>query len=130
MQAPAAQGLLTPKQDSQVVSRADYEYMLNQSSYWKQKVEGFRNDVQALKSARNEAWQETSQLQKSLKEKQDRIVELERVINNFNLHQPGDLAFSPQGDALDISNLSISQTPRADPKMNRHSLGVLSSLKG
>ena len=62
VQAPAAQGLLTPKQDSQVVSRADYEYMLNQSNYWKQKVEGFRNDVQALKSARNEAWQETSQL--------------------------------------------------------------------
>ena len=52
------------------------------------------------------------------------------MINNFNLHQPGDLAFSPQGDALDISNLSISQTPRADPKMNRHSLGVLSSIKG
>ena len=73
-----------PKEN--LINKADYEYMLNQSNYWKLKAEGFRNDVQALKSARNEAWQETSQLQNFLKEKQDRIAELERVINNFNLH--------------------------------------------
>ena len=51
------------------------------------------------------------------------------MISNFNLHQPSNLTFSPQGDSLDISNLSISQTPRADPKVNRHSLGILSSQK-
>ena len=38
--------------------------------------------------------------------------------------------YSPGGaESLDISNLSISQTPRADPKINRHSLGFLSSQK-
>ena len=42
MQAPTAAPGLT-KKDS--YGAADYEYLLNQSNYWKVKAEGFRNDV-------------------------------------------------------------------------------------
>ena len=62
------------------------------------KAEGFQQDCQTMSKARNQAWQETRQLQNLLKEKQRKIEQLERVIQDFNLHQPSSInAFSPQG---------------------------------
>ena len=60
------------------------------------KAEGYRQDCQTISKARNQAWQETRSLQSLLKEKQKHIEKLERVIQDFNLHQPSSLnAFSP-----------------------------------
>ena len=88
--------------DSSVVSLAEYNYERQQSSYWKQKAESYHLDCMAQTKARHQAWKETSQLQNLLKEKQSKIQELEKVINDFNLHEPG--IFSPPSS----TNLKLS----------------------
>jgi len=85
--AAAGSAAMVPSSQKQEnsVSKADYEYMLTQSNYWKIKAEDYRNDVQRLKSERKKAWQDITQLENTLKEKQLMIQKLERVIDNFNL---------------------------------------------
>ena len=96
--------LPTMLNDSSVVSLAEYNYERQQSSYWKQKAESYHLDCQAQTKARHQAWKVTSQLQNLLKEKQSKIQELEKVINDFNLHEPG--IFSPPSS----TNLKLTKS--------------------
>ena len=116
-------------QQQHVVPLADYNYECRQSTYWMTKAEHFRKECQAWKQARNQAWQETSQLQNLLKDKQRRIQELERVIHDFELTSPGNFS-PPDSSALTISsNMSVSQTPRIGSGAQRNSAALLQSQK-
>ena len=67
------------------ISVEDYTYAWRQCDYWVKKAEQFRNESQQWKASRNQAWKENAQLQNLLKQKQQKIQELERVISDFNL---------------------------------------------
>ena len=70
------------------LSLDEYTYAWRQCDYWMQKAEQLRNDQSQWKNSRNQAWKENAQLQNLIKKKQEKILELEKVIKDFNLLQP------------------------------------------
>ena len=89
------------------LSLDEYTYAWRQCDYWMQKAEQMRNDQAQWKNSRNQAWKENAQLQQVIKKKQEKIQELEKVIQDFNLLHPTEQL------ALGIS---VEETKKQHPR--------------